>query len=334
MSEQIQILLDLNALGYSAHHGDKQLTATGIEVQSVLGVLLTIRDIQAQFPLANIIGLWDGKSWRSSVLPTYKERRDVDLATFDVNNMDAATEKRYQAAVKKAASRKAYKDANPLLHEALEHLGIPQVTCFNYEADDLAALFADRYVSQGLPVRLVTSDGDWLQLVRERVVWKSHRAPFTFVSPANFEQKTGFKTPELFVQHKILMGDKGDDVDGIAGFGEKTVADFFKTFPGGFEEFFGVPADFIEGAWRRCAGKKPPKCVNILHEKGENDPALLLNRTLVDLRTKNRPAPSSIKTIRGELNPGALMDLAKRLDLYTLSSDLARFLSAFQGKAA
>jgi 5'-3' exonuclease len=332
MPDTIQILIDGNACGYTAHHGEKQTTGSGMEVQAVIGILLTIRDIKLQFPSANAIVLWDGVSWRKDVSPTYKEKRDVDLSTFDVANMDEKTAKRYQAAVKKASIRASYKAQAPYIEQAISHLGIPQVRCGNYEADDLAALFADRYVTKGHPVRLVTTDGDWLQLVRERVVWKSHRAPFTFVNPMNFAEKVGYATPELFVQSKILSGDKGDDVKPIAGFGDVTVADFFKTFPGGFDEFFSVPGDFLQGAWQRCAGKKPPKCVNELHEAGEKAPALLLNRTLVDLRTKDRPAPSSIKTVRGQINPAALMDLTKKLDLYTLSNDLAKFMEAFKGE--
>lgn len=331
MADKIQILLDANAIGYCEHHKETILTGDGLQVQAVLGVLRTIREIRTEFPLANIIALWDGVSWRKDVLASYKENREADFDSFDTSApMDPITQRRFESAVKKAASRKAYKDQTPFIQRALRSLGIPQATCYNYEADDLAALFCDRYHAKGLPVRLVTSDGDWLQLIRDRVVWKSHMAPFTFVSLKNFAERTGYASPKLFVESKMLAGDKGDCVDGVGGFGAVTVANFFKVFPGGLDEFFSLSADFIENAWRSNVGKKAPAAVLDLFTAGPENPALKLNRTLVDLRTPDRPAPSEIKIDKGAFDPDDLLDLTKRLDLYRLSSDLGRFLSPFK----
>lgn len=330
MSERVQILIDGNAVGYASHHREKPIKASnGMEVQAVAGFLYSIRDIKEALPDANIIVLWDGRAWRKDVTETYKANRDPDLASFDP--ADPATRKRYEAAVKKQMERVAYKKQGPLIARALSNLGVPQVTCFNYEADDLAAYFADRYHAQDRPVRMVTTDADWMQLVQNRVVWKSNRKPFTFVSLQNFHEKTGYKTPECFLEAKILGGDMGDNVTGVPGFGDKTVERFFQTFSG-MDEFFTVPRETVERKWEAATSKKPPKPVLALHESGPLDEKLTLNRTLVDLRTPNRPAPDNIKVDRGLLDEKAFLDLCKVLDLYSLAGNLPRFMKTFTGE--
>jgi 5'-3' exonuclease len=340
---QIQLLIDGNASGYQAHNGDVMKAADGMQVQAVFGFLTALRGLKEEFPTANIIVLWDGESWRKSVSATYKESRDPDLSEFDPSSSDPKERKRYQVAAEKAADRAAYKAQGPWITRAIKHLGVPQMTCFNYEADDLAALFADRYHEKGFPVRLVTSDGDWMQLIRDRVVWKSNRPPYTFVSTKNFGEKakvgkdvTGFKDADQFVDAKILYGDKGDSVDGIPGFGDVTLARFFKAFPR-IQWFLDTPRAKVESEWMTVAGKAAPKAVLELHEKGfgkgESDvPELALNRTLVDLRTPHRPAPGSIKTERGEFDAAGLMDLCKRLDLYRIVSNFDGFTKTFRGE--
>lgn len=339
----VQLLIDGNASGYQAHHGDVIKTGDGMQVQAVFGFMTALRGLRNEFPDANIIVLWDGESWRKGVSPTYKESRDPNPDDFDAASSDERERRRYLAAVQQAESRAAYKKQGPFIQEAIRHLGIPQMTCFNYEADDLAALFSDRYHAQGYPVRLVTSDGDWMQLVRNRVVWKSNRPPFQFVSPKNFHEKakignglTGFKSPEQFVEAKILFGDKGDCVDGIPGFGEKSVERFFKAWPS-IQWFLDTPRADVEREWLEVAEKKAPKPVLEFHERGygknESDvPELVLGRTLVDLRTKNRPAPGKIKVDKGALDEKALTDLCKRLDLYRIVSDMPKFSQTFRGE--
>lgn len=343
MSNQIQMLIDANASGYQAHHGEVMTRADGMQVQAVFGFLTAIRSLRTEFPDANIIVLWDGESWRKSVSPTYKESRDPDPSEFDPGSSDEKERRRYKAAVDLAENRSAYKKQSPFIQEGLRHLGIPQFTCFNYEADDLAALFSDRYQSKGHPVRLVTSDGDWMQLIQNRVVWKSNRPPYQFVSLKNFHEKAkignetfGFTSPDQFVDAKILFGDKGDCVNGIPGFGEKTVGRFFKTFPT-IQWFLDTPRADVEREWLEAAGKKAPKPVLELHERGfgksEGEvPELALGRTLVDLRTRNRPAPGKINMDKGSLDESALSDLCKRLDLYRIVSDVPKFVQPFRGE--
>lgn len=338
MSDTIQILIDGNACGYASHNMDPLTNTSGDQVQAVIGFLTTLAAMKREFPTANMIVLWDGASWRKDILPSYKESRDPDLSTFDTSKpMDEKTQKRYVAARKKAASRAAYKKQGPWIEEAVGYLGIPQITCLNYEADDLAALFTDRYVAKGHPVRLVTSDGDWMQLIQNRVVWKANRAPYTFVSTQNFHEKakvsevTGFPNAETFLQAKLLAGDSGDCVPGFGGFGPATLERFFASYRN-LEGFFDLSTAKAADTYLSDHGKKAPKCITELHEKGINCPELEFARTLMDLRTTNRPPAGKLITTRGEIDRAGLLDLTKRLDLYRLASDIDRYLKTFSGE--
>lgn len=338
MSDTIQILIDGNACGYASHNMDPMTTADGTQVQAVIGFLETLAHLRKEFPTANLIVLWDGASWRNDVLASYKESRDPDLSEFDLTKpMSEAENKRYAAAAKKSASRAAYKKQGPFIEEALRYLAVPQITCFNYEADDLAAVFADRYVEKGHPVRLVTSDGDWMQLIRNRVVWKANRTPFTFVSAANFHEKAkvgkdvrGFPNAKTFLEAKLLYGDKGDNVPGIPGFGDVALSRFFASY-GNLSKFFDMPRDRVETVFRADHGKNAPACILDLHAKGMDCDELKLARTLMDLRTPDRPAPGDMKVERGSFDRAGLLALTKRLDLYRLSSDIDRFMRTFEG---
>lgn len=336
MSQKVQILIDGNAVGHAAHNMDPLTNTDGDQVQAVIGMLATIAAMKKEFPDGNMIVLWDGRSWRHDILPTYKESRDPDLSEFDTSKpMSEAEEKRYQAARKKAYHRAAYKKQGPWIKEAISYLGIPQVTCGNYEADDLAAIFTDTYVNKGYPVRLVTSDGDWMQLVQNRVVWKQSRSPYTFVNTTNFHEKAkvsevrGFPSAKEFLEAKLLAGDNGDCIKGIGGFGTVALGNFFASY-GDLDKFYDLSREDVETIYRTDHGKKPPKAIMQLHEIGVDNPAIEFNRTLMDLRTPNRPKAMRFETEKGEVDKAGLLALSKRLDLYRLASDIDRFIKTFE----
>lgn len=339
MTKKVQIIIDGNAVGHAAHNMDPLTNTSGDQVQAVIGFLGTIAAMKKEFPDGNMIVLWDGRSWRHDALPTYKETREADLSVFDPSKpMSEVEQKKYQTALKKAHHRAAYKKQGPWLKEAISYLAIPQVTCGNYEADDLAAIFTDTYVKQGYPVRLVTSDGDWMQLVQNRVVWKQSRTPYTFVNTSNFHEKAkvsglaGFPTAKEFLEAKLLAGDSGDCVPGIGGFGPVTLGAFFTSY-GGLDPFYDLTREQVEANYTpdpKAKSKKVPKVIMQLHEIGRGNPAIEFNRTLMDLRTTNRPKPERFVTEKGEIDKKGLLGLSKRLDLYRLASDIDRFVQTFE----
>ena len=97
-----------------------------------------------------------------------------------------------------------------------------------YEADDILATLVRH--SGGLPVRIVTSDRDFYQLVDERV-WvlrpvKGVRELQT-VDLAGVQAAFGVE-PAQIADLKALMGDPSDDIPGVRGIGPKTAAALLK----------------------------------------------------------------------------------------------------------
>ena len=191
------MLIDGNSLGHY-YNNSKTLTIGSLQVQAVFGMLRGVRSLIATFPTLKPVVIWDGASWRKISFPTYKENRE---------RSETENERKLLAA------RDEYKKQRPLIEGAFRLLGIPQVSAFNMEADDLGAIMTDRYVALGHSILLVTIDQDWLQLVGPKVSWKDV-ANKRLITASNFEEFTGVKDAKQFVELKAIVGDVGDNVPG------------------------------------------------------------------------------------------------------------------------
>lgn len=194
-----RILVDLNSVAHAAHQGTV-LRAGAQETQAIFGTLRSLRTYKARWPHAQMIGLWDGKSWRKDHDPEYKANRTDDA--------------------EKRADRERFKSQMPFLRKAMRHLALPQVFALNLEADDLASILSRKYAAQGDFVRLITGDQDWLQLVGPNVVWEDHRRDDRKVNVASFQNYTGYPDVMQFVQSKALQGDTSDNLKGVGMIGE------------------------------------------------------------------------------------------------------------------
>lgn len=97
-----------------------------------------------------------------------------------------------------------------------------------YEADDVLATLVRRM--GGWPIRIVTSDRDFYQLVSERVLVLR---PMRGVSEMQTVDLAGVRaafgvTPEQVADLKALVGDVSDDIPGVRGIGPKTAAALLK----------------------------------------------------------------------------------------------------------
>jgi 5'-3' exonuclease len=223
------------------------------------------------------IVLWDGASWRTKMFAEYKLNRE---------KADTIHEKRMLAAKDEFARQR---DA---IKKGYNLLGIDQVQAFNMEADDLAAIMTDLYVKRGDKVVLLTGDRDWIQLVQPGVIWVD---PINDrkVTMSNFEEMTGVADPSQFVEAKCLMGDQGDNIPGVGKVGEKGAKEFLATF-GSFANFSNMALDGSLDV------KKLPKKYRDLAEDEGKRIIFSRNMALMDLRTKDRPAPINLRVTAGE----------------------------------
>ncbi|WP_254507791.1 DNA polymerase I [Anatilimnocola floriformis] len=123
----------------------------------------------------------------------------------------------------------------PLIHQYMEALGIPAVSIAGFEADDLLATLARQVDEAGGDCFIVTSDKDCRQLITDRVKMYSIRKNAPLDKEALLAD-WGIR-PDQVVDFQALVGDKVDNVPGIAGIGPKTATDLlvkYETLEGVF----------------------------------------------------------------------------------------------------
>lgn len=105
---------------------------------------------------------------------------------------------------------------NYIIKQMLSHLGINSVCPYAYEADDVIAIFCNKYKEDQKVI--VTVDRDLCQLIDENttVFDPIRKVDFTL---QNFEEKLKCKKKD-FLTIKALQGDKSDNVPGIKGYGK------------------------------------------------------------------------------------------------------------------
>jgi len=130
-----------------------------------------------------------------------------------------------------------------LCHEISVALGFATYEVEGYEADDLLGTIADEVLRRKGSARVLTTDKDLCQLVREdgRVVVHDLAKEKTFDAEA-VREKFGV-SPGQIPDYLGLVGDTIDNLPGVPGIGSKSAAAVLQTF----ETIEDVPDDF--GAW-------------------------------------------------------------------------------------
>lgn len=118
------------------------------------------------------------------------------------------------------------------IHEVLEAFSIPILEAENYEADDVLGTVARLAGEMGLHTVIVTGDRDLLQLVDAHTTVQlpgSRSGEVQNFDEAAVQEKYGL-TPEQLVDFKALVGDKSDNIPGVAGVGEKTATELLQQY--------------------------------------------------------------------------------------------------------
>lgn len=118
------------------------------------------------------------------------------------------------------------------IRQLVDVFNIPRLEMEGYEADDVLGSVARAAVERGLGVKIITGDRDLLQLVSPRVIvnlpGKSLSDSKDYL-PEDVEAYLGVR-PEQVVDYKALVGDKSDNIPGVAGIGEKTAVNLLEDF--------------------------------------------------------------------------------------------------------
>ncbi|MGB9669263.1 MAG: DNA polymerase, partial [Anaerolineales bacterium] len=127
----------------------------------------------------------------------------------------------------KATRAKMPDDLQPQMErirQIVDAMHFPRLELEGYEADDVLGSIARKAVQDGFGVKIITGDRDLLQLVDQRIVvnlpGKSLSEAMDYF-PQDVVNYLGV-TPQQVVDYKALVGDKSDNIPGVAGIGEKT----------------------------------------------------------------------------------------------------------------
>jgi DNA polymerase-1 len=139
-----------------------------------------------------------------------------------------------------------------LCHEISIALGFATYELEDYEADDLLGAISDEVVRRRGSARVLTTDKDLCQLVREdgRVVVHDLAKERTFDADG-VREKFGV-SPAQIPDYLGLVGDKVDNLPGVPGIGAKSAAAVLQVFDS-IEE---VPNDFAQWQGVTARGAK------------------------------------------------------------------------------
>ena len=195
------ILLDGNSLSYRAFYAMPALqNKSGLYTNSVYGFALMLeRMLEDIKPKYALVAFDKGKqTFRHKTYKDYKGTRDKTPSEL--------------------VEQFGY------VRELLDSYGIKYEEHFDYEADDIIGSYAKLAEKAGLEVIIISGDKDLTQLASDNITIYYTRRGVTEVdhyTPEFINEKYGL-SPEQIIDMKGLMGDKSDNIPGVAGIGEKT----------------------------------------------------------------------------------------------------------------
>lgn len=136
----------------------------------------------------------------------------------------------------------------PILKEVLRIMGVKICELSGYEADDIIGTLSRKF---DVLSYIYTGDRDSYQLVNDKTTVCYTRkgvSDLLELTNANFKDEIGLE-PLQIIDEKALMGDKSDNIPGVAGIGEKSALTLLQTY----HDVNGVYAhlDEIGGALNR-----------------------------------------------------------------------------------
>lgn len=119
-----------------------------------------------------------------------------------------------------------------LLKELLKKMDIAIIELEGFEADDIIGTLATIGSEKGIQTEIITGDRDAFQLVGPNIkvlYTKKGISQLEEVDEAWINTQYGL-TPKELIDLKALMGDKSDNIPGIAGIGEKTAIKLLQQY--------------------------------------------------------------------------------------------------------
>ncbi|MFA5157268.1 MAG: DNA polymerase I [Candidatus Omnitrophota bacterium] len=207
MDEKRLYLIDATAFCYRAFYALKGLsTSFGQPTNAVYGFLNMLNKI-------------------------IKEKKPQYLAAcFDVSRDTFRARKFAEYKIQRPPMPDGLSSQIPLIKEVISAYGISILEKQGFEADDIIATIAVKAKQAGIPVTIVSSDKDVLQLVDENtVVFNPYKEEGIILDIEGVRKEFGV-SPGQVTDVIALMGDSVDNIPGVRGIGEKTATELIKGF--------------------------------------------------------------------------------------------------------
>ncbi len=227
-SKPLFVIVDAYSMAYRHYYGTQKqgLTAPdGRPTGAIYGFTRQIMDIMLKDkPNYVAVAFDEGFSGREEIYPAYKAHRDPTPEDF-IPQID-------------------------VIYEVLNALNVPALQINGFEADDVIGTLVREAEAVDIHSRIVTGDGDLLQLITENtdVFLVRPYAPSKLYDRDAFFEKYELEPPQL-VDLKALQGDTSDNIPGVAGVGAKTATKLL-------QEYHSLPAIYanlgnIKASWRK-----------------------------------------------------------------------------------
>ncbi len=154
-----------------------------------------------------------------------EEKPDLIACCFDVSRVTFRTAMYGDYKGTRKETPPELKEQFAPLKELLSAMNIPVLEKENYEADDIIGTLSRVCSEQKTECLILTGDKDDLQLVDEYVnvkliITRMGKTETTRMDIAAVAEKYDGLTPKDLIELKAIMGDKSDNIPGVAGIGE------------------------------------------------------------------------------------------------------------------
>lgn len=203
------LILDSNSLLNRAFYALPLLTSSkGIHTNGILGYLTMFFKMQEEFDAKYVVATFDRKA---------KTFRHLEYKEYKAGRKSMPNELREQL--------------DPL-KEILRAMNINIFELDGFEADDLIGTFSKIFEEMGFEPIIITGDKDALQLcsdITKVIITKKGISDKEIYDNKKMIEIYGVTSSE-FIDVKALMGDKSDNIPGVAGIGEKGAINLIKEY--------------------------------------------------------------------------------------------------------
>jgi DNA polymerase-1 len=200
------VLIDGSGFIFRAYHKLPPLTRTdGLPIGAIYGFTAMLLKLREEIQSSHMVVVFDAKgdNFRHELYPAYKANRPPAPE-------DLIPQFPY---VRRAATA--------LNIEIIEQVGV--------EADDVIATYVRQAEQADMPVCIVSSDKDLMQMLAKPNVELFDPLKNAYVAVDDAIKKFGVP-PEKIVEVQAIMGDSVDNIAGIKGIGAKGAADLINQF--------------------------------------------------------------------------------------------------------